>query len=111
LYSKARHERLRYQSILASAFGFKTTYEAATMDRMLAFLLHALIVLYQIPYTCGSQFFQAPALPGAQPIDVSDRIYTADQTSNTITVIKPFTHEVLGTIALGKPRMSDILNP
>ena len=54
---------------------------------------------------------QAPALPGAQAISASDRIYTADQTSNTITVISPLTNIVLGTIALGKPRMTDVLNP
>ncbi|KAH6721614.1 nitrous oxide reductase [Leptodontidium sp. MPI-SDFR-AT-0119] len=54
---------------------------------------------------------QAPALPSAQPVTTADRIYTADQTSNTITVIKPLTNEVLGTIALGLPRMTNVLNP
>jgi len=53
---------------------------------------------------------QAPALPGAQAISAEDRIYTGDQTSNTITVIKPLTNEVLGTIALGMPRMTSDLN-
>ena len=48
---------------------------------------------------------QAPALPGAQPISANDRLYTADQDSNTVTVINPRTNTVLGTIALGKPRM------
>ncbi len=55
---------------------------------------------------------QAPALPGAQPISVNDRVYTADQDSNTVSVINPKTDTVLGTIALGKPRMdvdADIL--
>jgi YVTN family beta-propeller protein len=32
-------------------------------------------------------------------------VYTADQDSNTVTVINPKTNTVLGTIALGKPRM------
>ncbi|KAH9207121.1 nitrous oxide reductase [Leptodontidium sp. 2 PMI_412] len=50
-------------------------------------------------------------LPSAQPVTTADRIYTADQTSNTITVIKPLTNEVLGTIALGLPRMTNVLNP
>jgi len=54
---------------------------------------------------------QAPALPGAQPISAEDRIYTGDQTSNTITVIKPLTYEVLGTISLGDPRLTDVLSP
>ena len=48
---------------------------------------------------------QAPALPGAAPISANDRVYTADQDSNTVTVINPQTNTVLGTIALGKPRM------
>ena len=39
-------------------------------------------------------FVQAPALPGAQPITARDRVYTADQTSNTVTVISPATNEV-----------------
>jgi YVTN family beta-propeller protein len=55
---------------------------------------------------------QAPALPGAQPISANDRVYTADQDSNTVSVINPKTDTVLGTIALGNPRMdvdADIL--
>jgi YVTN family beta-propeller protein len=48
---------------------------------------------------------QAPALPSAQPISANDRVYTADQDSNTVTVIDPKTDTVLGTIPLGKPRM------
>ena len=54
---------------------------------------------------------QPPALPGAPPISSQDRIYTGDQTSNTITVIKPSTNEVLGTIAIGDQRLSDVLGP
>ncbi|MGK4585860.1 hypothetical protein [Kitasatospora sp. HPMI-4] len=49
---------------------------------------------------------QAPALPGAQPISGNDRVYTADQDSNTVSVIDPATNTVLGTIALGQPRMA-----
>jgi YVTN family beta-propeller protein len=48
---------------------------------------------------------QAPALPGAPSISANDRVYTADQDSNTVTVIDPKTSTVLGTIPLGKPRM------
>lgn len=54
---------------------------------------------------------QAPALPGAPPISPEDRLYTGDQSSNTITVIKPSTNEVLGTIAIGDSRMTDVLGP
>jgi YVTN family beta-propeller protein len=48
---------------------------------------------------------QAPALPGAQPISPNDRVYTADQDSNTVSVINPKTGVVLGTIPLGSVRM------
>ena len=53
---------------------------------------------------------QAPALAGAaQPIAASDRVYTADQTSNTVSVINPLTNSVLGTIALGNARPDNLL--
>jgi YVTN family beta-propeller protein len=55
---------------------------------------------------------QAPALAGAgAPISDTDRIYTGDQTSNTITVVKPSTNEVLGTISLGDVRLTDVIGP
>ncbi|TKA66647.1 hypothetical protein B0A49_08633 [Cryomyces minteri] len=73
---------------------------------MLFFLLSALVwanlALAQI---------QAPALFGAPPISSHDRIYTGDQTSNTVTVINPSTNEVLGTIALGDERLSGTIGP
>ncbi|WP_190254758.1 hypothetical protein [Dactylosporangium sucinum] len=45
--------------------------------------------------------------PPAQPPPISsdDRVYTADQTSNTVTVIDPHANRVLGTVALGSVRM------
>jgi YVTN family beta-propeller protein len=50
----------------------------------------------------------AAALVGAklgEPRTASaDRVYTADQTSNTVSVIDPATNTLLGTIALGDPR-------
>jgi YVTN family beta-propeller protein len=48
---------------------------------------------------------EPPALPGAQPISGNDRVYTADQDSNTVTVIDPKTDTVLGTIPLGAVRL------
>jgi YVTN family beta-propeller protein len=58
---------------------------------------------------------QAPALPGAQAISSGDRVYTADQSSNTVTVIDPSANdnegEVLGTIPLGQPRLDGVLGP
>jgi YVTN family beta-propeller protein len=55
---------------------------------------------------------QAPAPAGLSgPISDSDRIYTGDQSSNTITVIKPSTNEVLGTISLGDARLGSVIGP
>ena len=59
----------------------------------------------------GPAVVQAPALPGAPPISGRDRVYTADQTSNTVTVINPKTDQVLGTIALGSQRLDSTLSP
>src|SRR5919202_696444 len=62
-----------------------------------------------------SGIHQAPALPGAQAISSSDRVYTADQSSNTVSVIDPSADdnkgEVLGTISLGQPRLDGVLGP
>ena len=54
---------------------------------------------------------QAPALPGAPPISRADRVYTADQASNTVSVIDPSTNTLLGTIPLGKPRLGPLFSP
>ena len=47
----------------------------------------------------------AHALPGAR-----DRVYTADQNSNTVSVIDPSTNTLLGQIRLGNQR-PDVLSP
>lgn len=39
-----------------------------------------------------------------------DRVYTADQTSNTVSVVDPNTNRFLGQIVLGNPR-PDVLSP
>ena len=55
---------------------------------------------------------QAPADANAgAPISSADRIYTGDQSSNTITVINPCSNEVLGTIAIGDNRLTDVIGP
>jgi YVTN family beta-propeller protein len=54
---------------------------------------------------------QSPAVRGAQPISSRDRVYTADMSSNTVSVIDPKTNEVLGTIPLGQDRLGQILGP
>lgn len=47
----------------------------------------------------------AVALPSS-----NDRVYTADQISNTVSVIDPSTNQLLGQIKLGNPR-PDVLSP
>src|SRR6516225_8329200 len=37
------------------------------------------------------------------PVSRRDRVYAANQTSNTVSVIDPFTNELLGVIRLGDP--------
>ena len=60
---------------------------------------------------CSAQV-QAPAEAGkGGPISSADRLYSGDQSSNTITVIDPSRNKVLGTISLGDPRLTDDLNP
>jgi len=89
------------------------------MTRLPSLFLSSLVVFASSAWLsgCGSDAYsqtppgpvQAPALAGAQPIGVADRVYTADQTSNTLTVINPATNTVLGTIALGNARPDDLL--
>ncbi len=53
----------------------------------------------------GALAAPAFAAPGAQ-----DRVYTADQNSNTVSVINPATNALLGQIKLGNQR-PDVLSP
>lgn len=70
------------------------------------------ILVFNLGARLASAWDQAPALAGkGAPISDSDRLYTGDQSSNTITVIKPSTGEVLGTISLGDSRLTNNLNP
>jgi YVTN family beta-propeller protein len=47
----------------------------------------------------------APASPPSAPVPIGahDRVYTADQTSNTVSVIDPVANRLLGVIRLGDP--------
>jgi YVTN family beta-propeller protein len=54
---------------------------------------------------------QAEGRPGAPPISSRDRVYTADMSSNTVSVINPKTDKVLGTIPLGTDVLGQILGP
>jgi YVTN family beta-propeller protein len=51
----------------------------------------------------------APAIAQV-PVSDHDRVYTADQTSNTISVINPENNTLLGRISLGNPR-PNVLSP
>jgi YVTN family beta-propeller protein len=55
----------------------------------------------------------AATAPVARPIPITgrDRLYTADQSSNTVTVIDPSSDRTLGTIALGQQRVGATLSP
>ena len=46
---------------------------------------------------------QAPWARPDVPISSHDRVYTADQTSNTVSVIDPADNKLLGVIKLGDP--------
>jgi YVTN family beta-propeller protein len=46
---------------------------------------------------------QAPWGRADIPISNRDRVYAADQTSNTVSVIDPFANKLLGVIRLGDP--------
>ncbi|WP_406348102.1 hypothetical protein OHA44_14320 [Streptomyces sp. NBC_00144] len=49
--------------------------------------------------------------PKPIPVSGKDRVYTADQTSNTVSVIDPSANRTLGTIALGDQRLGAGLSP
>jgi YVTN family beta-propeller protein len=46
---------------------------------------------------------QAPWAGPDIPISAHDRVYAADQTSNTVSVINPSSNKLLGVIRLGDP--------
>lgn len=60
----------------------------------------SLLILLTLASAAG-----ASAAPGA-----NDRVYTADQNSNTVSVIDPSTNKLLGQIKLGNPR-PEVLSP
>src|SRR5262247_198825 len=53
---------------------------------------------------------QAPWGRADVPISSRDRVYAADQTSNTVSVIDPSSNKLLGVIRLGDP-VPDALSP
>ena len=66
-------------------------------------LLQALCLL---PSAFAPQVFaqvQAPFARPDIPASNADRVYAADQTSNTVSVIDPYNNQLLGVIRLGNP--------
>src|SRR5258705_9028076 len=54
-------------------------------------------------FLSGAFAQQAPWGRADIPISSHDRVYAADQTSNTVSVIDPSTNKLLGVIRLGDP--------
>src|SRR6266704_765466 len=63
-------------------------------------LVCALAVFSLVPSAFAQQ---APWGRADIPISSRDRVYAADQTSNTVSVIDPFANKLLGVIRLGDP--------
>jgi YVTN family beta-propeller protein len=59
------------------------------------------LVVLSLPLQVSAQ--QAPWARPDIPISSHDRVYAADQTSNTVSVIDPSTNKLLGVIRLGDP--------
>jgi YVTN family beta-propeller protein len=66
------------------------------------FLLSTVLLLASAPAYAG----QAPFAAGAPdfPVNGRDRVYAAEQFSNTVSVIDPSTNKNLGVIRLGDPQ-------
>ena len=60
-----------------------------------------LLAFVSLPVAAGAQ--QAPWGRPDIPVSSHDRVYAADQTSNTVSVIDPSTNKLLGVIRLGDP--------
>ena len=60
-----------------------------------------LLTLLSVPLSVYAQ--QAPWGRPDIPISAHDRVYAADQTSNTVSVIDPSSNKLLGVIRLGDP--------
>jgi YVTN family beta-propeller protein len=62
--------------------------------------------LRQVALQVGTANVSGQTLPtsnGSIPVSGRDRVYTADQTSNTVSVIDPASNKLLGVIRLGDP--------
>jgi YVTN family beta-propeller protein len=64
-------------------------------------LLSAMLLLVSVPVEAGQAPFAADAMEF--PVSGRDRVYAAEQFSNTVSVIDPSTNTNLGVIRLGDP--------
>jgi YVTN family beta-propeller protein len=62
-----------------------------------------LLLLSLLCVTAEASAQQAPWGRANTPISSHDRVYAADQTSNTVSVIDPSSNKLLGVIRLGDP--------
>jgi YVTN family beta-propeller protein len=63
-------------------------------------VLRCLLILCLVSCVFGQQ---APWGRSDIPVSAHDRVYAADQTSNTVSVIDPSSNQLLGVIRLGDP--------
>jgi YVTN family beta-propeller protein len=63
-------------------------------------LIYSLVILSTLGSALGQQ---APWGRSDIPVSSHDRVYAADQTSNTVSVIDPSSNKLLGVIRLGDP--------
>lgn len=63
----------------------------------------AALIAFLLALPAGTGAQQIPWANPETPISNRDRVYAADQTSNTVSVIDPSTNKLLGVIRLGDP--------
>src|ERR1700684_4212092 len=66
-------------------------------------ILLAATALGGVPYAWGGQVPAAASDPDI-PLSHHDRVYSAEQFSNTVSVIDPVDNKLLGVIRLGEPQ-------
>lgn len=80
------------------------------MKKILGFFSLGFILIAGCKKDSVSMYPSVPADNGAVAVSSQDRVYTADQSSNTVSVIDPSTDKLLGVIRFGNAR-PNILSP
>ncbi|MCW2915882.1 MAG: hypothetical protein JWN52_3950 [Actinomycetia bacterium] len=70
-----------------------------TQQQEIEVMRHRMAALRSVPTSAPQQRRRT----GSVPVSSRDRVYTADQTSNTVSVIDPASNKLLGVIRLGDP--------